>query len=169
MLNFLEEVQFLFYFTGALDWHWEALGSRPGQVTVLCSLADCFKPSQCLSLSTQEYKCVLGGRVRGRLPVMNKHPFKGGGGGGKRASNIFSCFMLQKISQGDLWQYGPLYVSGDFNFITVFLFFFYAFQLDPRSVRWVLVLKTRFGRMYKMPWLRKKMASGRNFSWVSHV
>ena len=60
---------------------------------------------------------------------MNKHPFKrGGGGGGKRASNIFSCFMLQKISQGDLWQYGPLYVSGDFNFITVFLSFFMLFS-----------------------------------------
>ena len=56
---------------------------------------------------------------------MNKHPFKGGGGG---ASNIFSCFMLQKISQGDLWQYGPLYVSGDFNFITVFLSFFMLFS-----------------------------------------
>ena len=65
---------------------------------------------------------------------MNKHPFKGEGGGGKRASNTFSCFMLQKISQGGLWQYGPLDASGDFSFITVFLFF-YAFQLDPRSVR----------------------------------
>ena len=61
---------------------------------------------------------------------MNKHPFKGEEGG-KRASNIFSCFMLQKISQGDLWQYGPLYVSGDFNFITVFLFFL-CFSVGPK-------------------------------------
>ena len=39
--------------------------------------------------------------------------------------------MLQKISQGDLWQYGPLYVSGDFNFITVFLFFL-CFSVGPK-------------------------------------
>lgn len=60
---------------------------------------------------------------------MNKHPFKGGGG--EKEGQQYFYFQLQKISQGDLWQYGPLYVSGDFNFITVFLFFL-CFSVGPK-------------------------------------
>ena len=62
---------------------------------------------------------------------MNKHPFKGGrGGGGERASNTFSCFTLQKITQGDLWQYGPLDTSGDFSFKTFFSLL--CFSVGPK-------------------------------------